>query len=304
NSAEQPRFTYTARELDSDTGLYYYRARWYDAATGKFMSEDPIDFAGGDQNLYRYVRNSPLLYTDPSGLINWWNVLDKTLLPVEVAATAITGAADGFTMGLTDIARNRMWGEENAKINYPGVYKVGEYGELTVEVTLSGGSAMLKKAASRKILRVVSEKAARAAGKEMSELAARRAAAAAKEALADGLRKQARNLAGATSEEMVHHANTLIGHPPYPGGLFLPRRPRVPSQFPTIGVEWVANNRWNLVKMLKTERKTHVWLHERAYLAEKLTVTLTDPGLTTARLLLNLQRDGYVELDVKMECKR
>ncbi|MHB9049519.1 MAG: golvesin C-terminal-like domain-containing protein, partial [Pirellulales bacterium] len=39
NSAEQPRFTYTARELDSDTGLYYYRARWYDATTGKFMSE-------------------------------------------------------------------------------------------------------------------------------------------------------------------------------------------------------------------------------------------------------------------------
>ncbi|MHB1038450.1 MAG: RHS repeat-associated core domain-containing protein, partial [Pirellulales bacterium] len=66
--AEQPRFTYTARELDSDTGLYYYRARWYDAATGKFMSEDPIDFAGGDENLYRYCANNPLLLSDPSGL--------------------------------------------------------------------------------------------------------------------------------------------------------------------------------------------------------------------------------------------
>ncbi|MHB9050184.1 MAG: RHS repeat-associated core domain-containing protein, partial [Pirellulales bacterium] len=67
NSAEQPRFTYTARELDSDTGLYYYRARWYDATTGKFMSEDPIDFAGGDENLYRYVRNRPLNFVDSSG---------------------------------------------------------------------------------------------------------------------------------------------------------------------------------------------------------------------------------------------
>ncbi|MHB1038615.1 MAG: RHS repeat-associated core domain-containing protein [Pirellulales bacterium] len=68
NSAEQPRFTYTARELDSDTGLYYYRARWYDAATGKFMSEDPIDFAGGDENLYRYVGNGAVNAVDPTGL--------------------------------------------------------------------------------------------------------------------------------------------------------------------------------------------------------------------------------------------
>ncbi|MHB9049695.1 MAG: RHS repeat-associated core domain-containing protein [Pirellulales bacterium] len=67
NPAEQPRFTYTARELDSDTGLYYYRARWYDAATGKFMSEDPIDFRGGDENLYRYVGNGAVNAADPSG---------------------------------------------------------------------------------------------------------------------------------------------------------------------------------------------------------------------------------------------
>ena len=36
------RYRYTGRELDSDTGLYYYRNRWYDPEIGKFISEDPI----------------------------------------------------------------------------------------------------------------------------------------------------------------------------------------------------------------------------------------------------------------------
>jgi RHS repeat-associated protein len=61
------RYGYTGRDLDSESGLNYYRARYYDAATGRFISEDPIGFGGGDANLYRYVRNFPLNATDPSG---------------------------------------------------------------------------------------------------------------------------------------------------------------------------------------------------------------------------------------------
>ena len=40
----------------------------YDPSVGRFLSEDPIGFAGGDANLYRYVGNSPTNFTDPSGL--------------------------------------------------------------------------------------------------------------------------------------------------------------------------------------------------------------------------------------------
>jgi len=47
------RFTYTGREFDEDTELYYYRARWYDANNGRFISEDPAGFDAGDMNLYR-----------------------------------------------------------------------------------------------------------------------------------------------------------------------------------------------------------------------------------------------------------
>ena len=61
-------FRYTARQFDSDTALYYYRARFYDPTTGRFLSEDPIGSKGSGTNFYRYVRNSPIYFTDPSGL--------------------------------------------------------------------------------------------------------------------------------------------------------------------------------------------------------------------------------------------
>ncbi|MBK7708705.1 MAG: RHS domain-containing protein [Acidobacteria bacterium] len=64
------RYKFTGREYDDFTGLHYYRARWYDGNLGRFISEDPIGFAGGDVNLYGYVGNGPVNSTDPSGLID------------------------------------------------------------------------------------------------------------------------------------------------------------------------------------------------------------------------------------------
>ena len=61
-------FQYTGREFDPETSLYYYRARYYDPATGRFLSEDPIGFNPGQSNFYSYVGNSPLGRFDPSGL--------------------------------------------------------------------------------------------------------------------------------------------------------------------------------------------------------------------------------------------
>jgi RHS repeat-associated protein len=59
---------FTARELDLETGLYYYRARYYDPTTGRFLSEDPIEFSGRDVNFYAYSSNDPVNYRDPTGL--------------------------------------------------------------------------------------------------------------------------------------------------------------------------------------------------------------------------------------------
>jgi RHS repeat-associated protein len=62
-------FTYTAREEERETGLMYYRNRFYDPGMGRFLSEDPISFMGMDVNLYRYVWNSSPNFVDPSGLV-------------------------------------------------------------------------------------------------------------------------------------------------------------------------------------------------------------------------------------------
>jgi RHS repeat-associated protein len=66
-AADDNSRAFTGREDDA-TGLLYYRARYYDPASGRFISEDPIGVFGG-LNLYRYLDNDPINFTDPSGLL-------------------------------------------------------------------------------------------------------------------------------------------------------------------------------------------------------------------------------------------
>jgi RHS repeat-associated protein len=56
---------YTGRENEGN-GLYFYRARYYSPLLGRFISEDPLGFAG-DQNFYRYAGNAPVNFLDPFG---------------------------------------------------------------------------------------------------------------------------------------------------------------------------------------------------------------------------------------------
>jgi len=60
-------FQYTGRDFDTETGLFYYRARYYDPVAGRFISEDPIG-SGGGINAYAYVGNDPTILVDPFGL--------------------------------------------------------------------------------------------------------------------------------------------------------------------------------------------------------------------------------------------
>jgi RHS repeat-associated protein len=99
-------FQYTAREADSETGLYYYRARYYDLNAGRFVSEDPGRFPAGI-NFYTYVENDPVGFVDPFGFCPW-QVQSRPLrgLPLfphyyfyntQTGQSIGLGPADGFT---------------------------------------------------------------------------------------------------------------------------------------------------------------------------------------------------------------
>lgn len=62
------RYVYTGREFDAETDYYFYRARSYDSENGRFLSIDPIGFASGEANAYRYASGNPISFNDPEGL--------------------------------------------------------------------------------------------------------------------------------------------------------------------------------------------------------------------------------------------
>jgi RHS repeat-associated protein len=61
-------FLYTAQHYLARLQLYYYKARFYSPALGRFLQTDPIGTAD-DLNLYAYVKNNPVNFTDPTGMI-------------------------------------------------------------------------------------------------------------------------------------------------------------------------------------------------------------------------------------------
>ena len=68
-NTENP-FTFVGQHgvMDDGNDIFYMRARYYDAKAGRFFSEDPIGFEGGDLNLYAYVGGNPVVGIDPKGL--------------------------------------------------------------------------------------------------------------------------------------------------------------------------------------------------------------------------------------------
>lgn len=77
-------YQYTGRERDV-TGLYYYRARYYQPDMGRFISEDSYGFAAGDNNFYAYALGNPISYNDPSGHLVWFAAIPIIWGGIEIA---------------------------------------------------------------------------------------------------------------------------------------------------------------------------------------------------------------------------
>lgn len=70
STVASPSYLGLASQLIDPSGLYYMRARWYDAATGRFISRDPIDGDAGTPmslNAFAYGYANPTRVTDPTG---------------------------------------------------------------------------------------------------------------------------------------------------------------------------------------------------------------------------------------------
>ncbi len=97
-------YQYTGRENDGD-GLYYYRARYYAPAMGRFISEDPLGFGGGGENFYGYVLQDPINGIDPYG------TFALPLLPqgfVDFTAGFGDSLVSALTFGYGDLAATRQ----------------------------------------------------------------------------------------------------------------------------------------------------------------------------------------------------
>lgn len=94
---------YTGRRYDSETDLYYYRARWYAAELGRFLQTDPIGYED-QMNLYSYVANDPVNNTDPTGM-----VIDSFLVVRELSS----GIGGGHAFIVTHA---KSVGDPNAKV--------------------------------------------------------------------------------------------------------------------------------------------------------------------------------------------
>lgn len=103
NVDDLARYSYGGKELDDDTKLYYFNARYYDATTGRFINVDPIQ---DGSNWYVYCENNPLVRTDSTGL--FWNY---------VGGAVIGGVTSGLVQYSADTLGNLAAGKGSDSFN-------------------------------------------------------------------------------------------------------------------------------------------------------------------------------------------
>jgi RHS repeat-associated protein len=97
-------FTYTGRELDAESGIYYYRARFYDSSIGRFLQADPdpgkISLPSTLLTKYIYTANNPVMHNDPTGRFG--------IIAAIVISGLVAGGVTALMGGTTEQIINSM----------------------------------------------------------------------------------------------------------------------------------------------------------------------------------------------------
>lgn len=237
------------REPGNALGLDYLHHRYYDPLAGRFITRDPIGYAGGF-NLYAYVDNDPLGFVDPTGLRKNGNLVDF-----------VAGFGDSLTFGATAAARKNilwmMYRDDDDGVDYDSTaYMAGEYTEVAVEIAVTGGSAAMKSLAKGTCKSVVR-------GEMQREL-------------------RGNGLAREIQRRVVtpHHKNPLYGHPLQLGGK--------KAVFPTAGLPAAIHSGKANIKLVakgvgRVPSEAHLAEHGRVIAAERIGTILVNPLTTSSR---------------------
>lgn len=158
----QSKFLYTGQKRDSDTGLDYYNARYYNDQLGRFTQADTIVpdlYNPQSLNRYSYVQNNPLRYTDPTGhqfvdqniyADEYTQLLQKNNYELSVQgninAYHVTTTAEANQIVQEQLLQGSSWGLETAGIAVDLIPPAGEFFGLPLDVA----SALLDAKLSRK----------------------------------------------------------------------------------------------------------------------------------------------------------
>ncbi len=125
---------FTGRENDGAANLYFYRARYYSPALGRFISQDPTGFGGGP-NWYAYADGDPIDYVDPLGLWCFGEPIPDKWFNFSV------GVADGMSYDLGRVARYAVFNGGGVNGN-SSAYEAGLYTGLTPQALIGGAAAV------------------------------------------------------------------------------------------------------------------------------------------------------------------
>jgi len=102
-------FGYAGGLYDTDSKLVHFGAREYDASVGRWLSKDPILFAGGDTNLYGYVLQDPVNFIDPDGKKSLASFIAGFTTPNQQLALGTFTAAVGARVAVGGAMTGNPW---------------------------------------------------------------------------------------------------------------------------------------------------------------------------------------------------